>query len=310
MNAPILSTAIVLTFVLTIVGFPHRSWAQGAVNATRASSVTFTATAESAPGGNNNVLFGTEGDFLKSPQAADIRKQLGDPAARAVLRTDHKSQIQRQHPEVVEVVGLTPHEYDELIDLRTDWQMDHLDLFYGLDTAVAQPTLARFENMKRREQQLNQQLAELLGEEKYHRYQEYYRTSFVRMEIAELNRGLDAKDVLTGEQKERFLNLLVEERQRPRTRSHATPVLPPNLNDLRDPKKLEELNRQQTLKLNEAALEDLEQSSALLKERAADVLTPAQLSRFEAMEDQKLAGQRRWVENMRERVRPSGEDGS
>jgi hypothetical protein len=235
----------------------------------------------------------------------EMRRKLRDPAEREAVRAEAVQGIVRQHPDVAEVLNLTPKEYEALIEARADWQMEHFELFYSIDPKM-RGSNARHDRMRQNEDALNAKLTTLLGEERYNRYKDYQRTVHARMEVAELNKRLAPKDAVAGERKARFLKFLQDRHDRFMQSLMGEARLPDRIDfeTLRDPKKRDEFNREMTLKSNERHLTAMEAESAALKESAASILTPAQLARFSEMEDKKIASQRRWVENMREQVRP------
>jgi hypothetical protein len=250
----------------------------------------------------NRLVFGNEQDIMNSKQAVETRRKLSDPAEREALRAQHVEQIKRQHPDLIEVLNITPKQYDEFIEIWADWQMEHLDLFWAKDPANADRQV-RFERMSKLRAELDSKLAALLGTEKYDQYQSYKHTIMARKRIADLNQRLPANQAVTGDRKFRFINLLMEEQDaftHTRVSRHVLgDRLPGTLEDWNDPKKRERFNQEMTVKGNEEALEAMEASSASLKERAAEILTPAQLAQFVQMEDQRVARQRKWVEGLR-----------
>lgn len=297
---------------LTMAIASASSWAQEAqdVPKSSASSSTIIATVsaerEDASDSNQNSLrFGTEAEVFASKEAVEMRRKLSDPALRETVRTEAADEIKRQHPDVAEVLNLSPKEYEALIETRADWQMDHLDLFYSVDPQMRRSN-ARFDGMQQNEEAMNQKLTALLGEERYGRYKDYQHTVYSRMEIAELNKRLGPKDAVTGERKARFLKFLVDHQERFMQAQMNEVRFPDGLDiaAFSDPKKLEQFNRELTLKSNERHLTAMEAESAALKERAASFLTPVQLARFSEMEEKKIASQRRWVESMRAQMQP------
>jgi hypothetical protein len=229
-------------------------------------------------------------------QAAEMRRKLVDPELRKALRAEQRASIESQHPGLAEALEITPDLHKRLIDLLTDEQMKHLDLFYA---EQAQPFGAdSAKNYAAAETRKNQQLRELLGEERYVRYLDYREQSPSRQRLAYYEARLDPQDKLTADQTERLRALLQKEWEESLARRSGM---------MRNPfgrlafsaSDREASLRKANIELNEDGFRRLKEDSRLLLKQLADILTPAQFKVFERIETEKIAGQRKYVQQMR-----------
>ena len=253
----------------------------------------------SAPPANNKLeyrlLTDNSADFQK--QSAEMRRKLADPELRKALQAEYRAQITSQYPGVAEALELTPDLHQKLIDLLTDEQMKHLDLFYaqqsnpfGADTG---------KNYAAEETRKNQQLRELLGEERYVRFLDYREQLPARTRLAYYEARLDPQDKLTADQSERLLGLLQKEWQESMARASGSMRNRPFGRLAFSKSDREASLRKANIELNEDGFRRMKEDTRLLLKQLPDILTPAQLKVFERLETEKIAAQRKHVQQMR-----------
>jgi hypothetical protein len=122
---------------------------------------------------------------------------LQDPRYRTALRDQWRLQYGLRRENIMRLVGLTPEQADAVIDL----QVDHL---------LAQMEDPRMlnENYKASERAHQAQLAELLGQEKYARLQEYMESRGTRMQVDQFRTLLGGTDMLRDDQVEPLIAAL------------------------------------------------------------------------------------------------------
>jgi hypothetical protein len=217
-----------------------------------------------------------------------MRRRLADPLQREQVRQDERLQVQARHPDMAAVLGIDAPLADRLLDLLTDQQLQHLDLFYS-----EIPPRAYMEVRNK------QQIRELLGEALFERYLDYGTTLAERWQVAYFCTRLDPADALAEAQKERLLALLHTHRERLRGAPEipSTPVVPA----------LEDYMRRRNIELNENAFRRMREDGLHLLQQLPDLLTPAQLEIYARMEEEKIARQREYVRQMRRAAGMSAE---
>jgi hypothetical protein len=232
---------------------------------------------------------------------AEMQKRLSDPELRQQLVAETRAQMIATHPDVAEVVGLDERETAALIDLLTDQQMKHLDLFYA-EFAKPHPSTptdfdARTRKFADNETRKTQEIEALLGAERFERYLDYRQTSMERIQVARFDERLAPADKLDAEQKQRLMKIVraafdqsIERHRavnrgmllRSGTREQMQSALQKNLVD----------------SMENDFREMREDSRALLAE-LAEFLTPNQVAEYSKMEDEKIASQGKYVEQRR-----------
>jgi hypothetical protein len=224
--------------------------------------------------------FSPSGDGGPPPDPEEMRRRLADPLTRAQVRKDERVQVQARHPDMALVLGIEAPLEARLLDLLTDQQLQHLDLYYS-----EIPPRADMEVRNK------QQIRELLGEALFERYLDYGATLAERWHVAHFCARLDPPDALTGPQKERLLALLHTHRERLRGGPAIpnTPVVPA----------LEDYMRRRNIELNENAFRRMREDGLHLLQQLPDLLAPRQLEAYARMEEEKIARQREYVRQMR-----------
>jgi hypothetical protein len=251
----------------------------------------------------NRVIFTTTPPG-QSPQGAEMRRRLADPVEREKLRAETRSGMRAGHPDMAEVVGIDAATEEKLIELLTDEQMAHLERFWAerspLDAAAGKPPTAGQDFIRDHnaaENRSKQQIRELLGEEAFYRYLDYKETVPQRQQLVYFEKRLDAADKLTPEQKDQLMAVLRAQLSESiaRRRDHINKVrLPAGVFPFSA-----EAQQKETIALNEEGFRELQRDSRVLLEKIQPVLTPKQHEVYTQMEAEKVASQRRWVQQLR-----------
>lgn len=265
---------------------------------------TNTAEDESSTSDDEHLMFSTDFDSL--PQTTEMRRRLKDPEQRKLLRAEQREQVRKQNPELAEVLRIDPEREAALIELLTDDQMQHLERFYAVRSGNTHSVFEHGQAQADAETRRLAKLRELLGADLFERYQDYQSTVMQRRHALLFDARLDSYNKLTSDQKERLIVLLQDhfekEMQQPRIRLQDA-VSPFSA----DREARAEAMRKQAIEMYDETFRDMQQASRLLLERLPEVLTPQQLDIFAQMEAEKIASQRKYVEQMRIRVGMSPE---
>jgi hypothetical protein len=127
-----------------------------------------------------------------------------------MIRSQMRAQNKRLYADVGADLGLSRQDASKLVDLITDQQVGGVEVSREIDPAER----VRMVNEAQRENEAK--IAELLGPEKLRQLQQYQQTIPARQELNVLAQQLEASDApaLSGEQRQRLLTALGEERNR------------------------------------------------------------------------------------------------
>jgi hypothetical protein len=195
---------------------------------------------------------------------------------------------------------------EKVIELLTDQQMERLDQMYLRTENGSIPghlwadlTQAQAETQTK----YIQALREVLGQEKLERYQTFERTLGERERVAQLDARLAPAHKLQPDQRERLIVLYQDDTARyvAEMRFDRQPFAPfgPHMQTATS---LEEMQRQSqlmTIAANEQNWRRLPEARRWLRQRAAAILTPAQLATLQQMHEEEIDGQKQWIEQMR-----------
>jgi hypothetical protein len=248
----------------------------------------------------NSVIFSTRAAGSAGVAGMEeMAARLKDPAKRAQLRAEHREQIQSQHADIAEVISLEPQMESDLIDLLTEQQLAHLDVFYSRMDASREAHDELLRNHAATQSRNKQQIRELLGEERFGRYLDYTDTMVERRQANYFNAHLGPGDKLTADQKTRLMAMLRDHQEKSNERRMRTSklMLPGFLPARAEDR--EELLRKHTIAMNEEGFRELQEESRLLLAHLPEVLTSSQLDVYAQLEAEKIAAQRKYVQQMR-----------
>jgi hypothetical protein len=235
--------------------------------------------------------------------AAKMKERLQDPQQRKLLWAEQRKTMQQSNPDLAEAVPLDATQESKLLDLLADRQMRHLERMYLLKPDVQNGPAFDEHVLADEHTRSVQELRELLGEETYHRYEDYRSTLPARQEANYMDKHFDPSNKLTPDQKARLIALLHEQFQEKRQRSMTSRVQQPAGPMDFSAEGMERAN----IEINEQLFREVQQDSRELLQRLPKVLTPAQLAVAARLEERKVASQRKHVQDMRVRAGMSPE---
>ena len=222
-----------------------------------------------------------------------LANMMKDPEMRKMMEQQQKLGMDMVYGGLFKELNLPPEQEKKLRELLLGQQMENMTqagaMFGGEDvdrTKVAQELAAK--NAKRQEE-----LKELLGEEKYAQMQEYNQTISERMMVDQLGKQVE----LSPEQNQQLIAIIKEEKRNVQI-NRGTPAS--------DPTK----DWQQMIQSGEAAEQLFAQQEEVNKrvlERAGQVLTPDQLQKFDPLLKNQLELQKAGMRMTREMFKGGNE---
>jgi hypothetical protein len=162
----------------------------------------------------------SEEEFDRLPQNVKMRQDLKDPERRIALQEEYKKELPRFYPDIREELHLTAEQEGRLFDLLTDFQLQHLDLFYTQEL----DRLAKHKRIQENEQRRDEALHSLLGTGTLQRYQHYQLDLWERQYVGRLVRWLNPANALSWMTMARFATGQTA-RTRSATKSHERSLL-------------------------------------------------------------------------------------
>ena len=268
----------------------------GGADATGSPSVAYSDSTRAAgipaaavPASTSASLPGTATGASKDP-VADIntvfaRQQLArleDPVQRADLLTDARAGLRRQYARLREKLNLSDSAFEQLVSVLAEQALQSQEIYLRCATT---PGCDVQENYKRHPaDDRSQELLALLGADKVDELTKYQASIAERDSVAQLRGRLTEANAIRDEQAETLAVALADERERYQrdtaARGSQTQGWGTNLGTIyysADSNSVEQ-------RLVEAS-----QYSQRLRQRAAAVLSPAQLAAYNQMQDELLA---------------------
>src|ERR1017187_617655 len=215
--------------------------------------------AASAGGTTNNPLAGLA-EMMKSPQMKEM------------MHAQQKMAVDGMYGSLSKYLNLSTNEMDALKELLLQRQTALMDSGMSMMNGSAADRKQAAEDAKTVTIEYDNKIQDLLGTQDYPVFQEYEKGAADRMSVQMFKGSLPADATLTDQQEERLIAALAEERK-------ALPTTSMMNNQTPDPSKFTEEGIAEALKQMEA----LQQRDA---ERAAAILTPAQLEQFTKFQQQ------------------------
>jgi hypothetical protein len=218
------------------------------------------------------------------------RRMLQDPRERELLRAQARSEARAANMDLAHELQLTDKEYDRLIELLAEHQLQMADAFNRGDGNISSDVSYDFNALRER---LAQEVEALLGYERAQQYATFEDSRQVRTQVRRLRGRLSEGDALTDEQNQRLVAALQKQRlsfneamQRrvPKERVSASRSTWDGGNFVAD--------RTSTLPVQEQFMKQIEEFRKLQRQSAAEVLTARQLRAFVQMQEQMLADER------------------
>lgn len=246
--------------------------------------------------------------IVEAPTAADTmnppamfsafrnERLLNDPEYRAAMRSQQRMMLTNRYADLGEALGLHPDEVNRLIDLLADQQVARMNERPPFQPNTV-PDPAAMSDWSRRMQQLqldqDQQVANLLGEEKLREFRDYQKSEGARAQVNQLRQLLAGSgEPLRPEQSQPLVKALAAEQDRSQqdmqTMFHSTGNVRPS-------------TQEQATRL-EIQLEKTLQAHSRLHDAASQYLTSTQLDQLDRLLKQRSDMQRINLRMMRARA--------
>ena len=225
-----------------------------------AAATNATAAARKPPG-----FFGNLGSMTK------------DPAMRNMIRAQHRMTLDMTYGSLFRDLALSPEETDAFKDLLVDRQLALMDGSIALMSGDV-PAADRAQKTKDLEQiktSFDKQIADYLGADDYAVFKEYEQTQPERMQVNLFKQSLGGSQPLTDAQEQDLVQAMYEARQQFAPSTFAKTTTP-------DPGQFTEEKLAEQMK-------QMEQMQAQYADRAATILSPAQLEQFKKSMEQQRA---------------------
>ena len=203
---------------------------------------------------------------------AGLASMMKDPAMKEMIRAQQKTSLDMTYGSLIKNLNLTADQTATFNTLLLDRQMASVDAGFAMMNGSATERKQALEETKAVKAEYDQKIQDLLGPADYQAFQQYEQTLGERMQVQMFKGALSGELALTDQQESGLIAALVEER----TAFPATALMNTKTPD---PSQLTEQNVAEALK----QLEQLQQRSA---DRAAGILTPAQLEQFTKWQQQ------------------------
>jgi hypothetical protein len=215
----------------------------------------------SAPAGGttNNPLSGLAA-MMKNPQMKEM------------IRGQQKFALEGMYGSLSKYLTLSTNDMNALKELLLDRQMALVDAGMSMMNGTGTDQKQAAEDAKTVKAEYDKKISDLLGTQDYTVFQDYEKSAADRMSVQMFKGSLPADATLTDQQEESLVAAMAEERK-------ALPTTSMVNNQSPDPSKFTEEGIAEALK----QMEQLQQRDA---ERAATILTPAQLDQFTKFQQQ------------------------
>ena len=200
-----------------------------------------------------------------------------DPQMKEMIRAQQKMVLDQMYGPMLKNLNRPENEVDALKELLLQRQMALVEAGRSAMSASETERNASVEATKTLKEDYDKRIKDLLGPQDYEVFQQYELTAPERMQLQMFKGSLPADAALTDQQESDLLAAMYEERK-------AVPPSSLMNNKAPDPSQLTEENIAEALK-------QMEQLQKRYAERAAAILTPAQLEQFTKWQQQLSAMQ-------------------
>src|ERR1017187_8672051 len=213
----------------------------------------------------------TAGGTTNNPMAG-LAQMMKNPQMKEMIRGQQKFALEGMYGSLPKYLNLSTNEMDSLKELLLDRQMALVDAGMSMMNGTGTDQKQAAEDAKTLKAEYDKKISDLHGPQDYPVFQDYEKSAADRMSVQMFKGSLPADSTLTDQQEESLVAAMAEERK----------ALPPSSmvnNQSPDPSKFTEEGIAEALK----QMEQLQQRDA---ERAATILTPAQLDQFTKFQQQ------------------------
>jgi hypothetical protein len=209
--------------------------------------------------------------------------RLTDPQARAEQLTNLTALLRRNFYTAAQGAGWTREDLDRVAAMLAERTLQRMEARLRCElgvNCVPGPNSATIKELDR------QEMAVLLGEEKVARYEQYLGSTVERNTVGFMRTRLSEADPLSDTQAERLINALTEENHRftEAAKLEGTEITTEGL----EAGRILAAGKIQTAEGRARMLESGTEYARRLHDRAAEILTPAQLIEFDEMQEETL----------------------
>jgi hypothetical protein len=195
-----------------------------------------------------------------------------NPQMKEMIRGQQKFALEGMYGSLSKYLTLSTNDMNALKELLLDRQMALVDAGMSMMNGTGTDQKQAAEDAKTVKAEYDKKISDLLGTQDYTVFQDYEKSAADRMSVQMFKGSLPADATLTDQQEESLVAAMAEERK-------ALPTTSMVNNQSPDPSKFTEEGIAEALK----QMEQLQQRDA---ERAATILTPAQLDQFTKFQQQ------------------------
>lgn len=226
----------------------------------------------STPSPPAQVSSGTTNNFF-----AGLAGMMKDPQMKEMMRAQQKMMLDQMYGSLFKDLNRPANEMEALKDLLVDRQMALTEAGLSMMSGSGADAKQAAEDAKTVKADYDKKIQDMLGAQDYEVFHQYEETAAERMQIQMFKNALPADATLTEQQESDLIAAMSEERKAMPASSLLNTQTP-------DPSQLTEAHIAELQK----QLEELQQRYA---DRAAAILTPAQLEQFTRFEKQMSAMQ-------------------
>ena len=156
---------------------------------------------------DGSVVF--DGVDLGTLSKEQMRKIMENPDMREMIRQTQKPQLDIMYGDLYKKLDLSPEQIEAFKELLLDKQMNEIDLAYKMGDDTGDTTA------QQNKEDINRELKELLGEDRYDRYNDYHSTLGERMAVNQYKNRLAQNEIqpLAEYQEQQLIQAMKEEKQ-------------------------------------------------------------------------------------------------
>ena len=203
---------------------------------------------------------------------AGLASMMKDPAMKEMIRAQQKLSLDMMYGSLAKNLNLSTDQSEAFNKLLLDRQMASVDAGFAVMNGSASERKQALDETKAIKAEYDQKIQDLLGPADYQTFKQYEQSLGERMQVQMFKAALPGELALTDQQESELIAVMTEER----TALPATALLNTKTPD---PAQLTEQNIAEALK-------QLEQLQSRYADRAAGILTPAQLEQFTKWQQQ------------------------
>ncbi len=144
-----------------------------------------------------------------------VSQMMSDPRMQEMIQAQHKTMIEKMYGPFFKELGLKPEEIEAVMNVLLDSQAPDIKKAMTLLNGTEEEKKRNAQEMSDQHRQAEEKIKQLLGEEKYSKYQEYQKSLPSRMSVDQFKQELVARNLsLTEAQEKQLLQAVQEESQK------------------------------------------------------------------------------------------------